>query len=129
MADAITAYIAWLRVHRATADDAERRANKLIIPALGKIKLAELTTARIVHWRDRLAEAPALFRTGPGQEQNVKPTTNKRARKATTNRTLSTLKAALTRAFRGLGMLTTIPHGGGSSRSERQRCTSWFSHH
>jgi integrase len=100
VADAIADYVTWLKAHRATGEDAERRAAKLILPALGKLKLSDLTTARIIHWRDRLAEAPALLRTAPGQEQNVKRTNVKRARKATANRTWTILRAALTRAFR-----------------------------
>ena len=99
VADAIADYVAWLRAHRATADDAERRANKLILPTLGKIKLTDLTTARIVHWRDRMAETPALLRTAPGQKQKYKPQIDKRARRATINRTLTIVRAALNRAF------------------------------
>jgi integrase len=97
--DAIADYVAWLRAHRATADDAERRATKLILPTLGKIKLTDLTTTRIVHWRDRSAETPALLRTAPGEKQKFKPRIDKRARRATINRTLTILKAALNRAF------------------------------
>jgi integrase len=97
--DAIAEYVAWLKAHKVTGDDAERRAAKLILPSLGKVKLTDLTTARIVHWRDKLAEQPALLRTGSGREQNYKPTLDKRARKATINRTLTTLKGALNRAF------------------------------
>ena len=127
VADAITAYIAWLKAHRATGNDAERRANKLIIPALGKFKLTELTTARIIHWRDRLAETPALVRTGRGEEQKFKPSANKRARKSTVNRTLTVLKAALNRSFSAV-MLRMIRAWRGSSRSECVSRTSWLSH-
>src|SRR5215211_3394064 len=66
VADAMADYIAWLRIHRATADDAERRARKLILPALGKVKLSELTSDRIRNWLHRVAERPALLRTGLG---------------------------------------------------------------
>jgi integrase len=46
-----------------------------------------------------MAETPALVRTAPGQKQKYKPAINKRARRASINRTLTTLKAALNRAF------------------------------
>jgi integrase len=104
VAAAVTDYIAWLKTHRATGQDAERRAAKLILPALGRIKVAELTTARLNKWRDALAEAPALLRTKPGEEQNYgrAPTTAeaRRARRATANRTITILKAALNKAFK-----------------------------
>jgi hypothetical protein len=48
--DAIRDYVAWLRMHRATAEDAERRARKLILPQLGKVKVCELATPQINKW-------------------------------------------------------------------------------
>jgi integrase len=104
VADAIGTYVAWLKVHRATGDEAEGKANKLILPKLGKLRVADLTTAGLNKWRDALAETPALVRSKEGAEQRYRkpPTTAdaKRARKATVNRTLTILKAALNAAFR-----------------------------
>jgi Phage integrase, N-terminal SAM-like domain len=56
VADAITEYVEWLKLNRATGYSAERRAMKLIIPQLGKLKLSDLTTTQINSWRDRLAK-------------------------------------------------------------------------
>jgi integrase len=103
VADAIADYVEWLKAHRASGSDAEGRAKKLILPALGRLRLSELTTARLNSWRDALAEAPALLRTGLAAPQRYKkpPTTvgEKRARRATANRTWSILRGALNRAF------------------------------
>jgi integrase len=100
VAEAIATYLAWMRTHRASVRDAEARANKLILPELGSMKVADLTTAKLCAWRDRLAERPALARTRAGAEQRYKATRNPRARRASTNRVLTILKAALNKAFR-----------------------------
>jgi integrase len=103
VADVVQSYIEWLRLNRSTAEDAERRAETLILPVLGTIPVAELTTDKINAWLKAMAEKPARVRSGYGK-QNYKPAPatkqQKRARKATANRTLTTLKAALNRAFR-----------------------------
>ena len=96
-------YIAWLKSHKASGNDAELRANKQIIPELGSIKIADLTTVRLNHWRDKLAETPATLRTKKGEPQKYRKAARteeeKRARRATVNRVLTTLKAALNHAF------------------------------
>jgi integrase len=88
----------------AAAADAERTASRLIIPQLGRKRLADLATEDITAWRNALAKEPARLRTRPGAPQNFKaaPTTKEaqRARKATVNRVWTTLRAALNRAFK-----------------------------
>jgi integrase len=103
IADAIAAYVAEVRMGRpATAADAERTAAKLILPALGRIRLADLTTDDIIDWRNALAKEPARLRTKPGEKQKFRaaPATKdaQRARRATVNRVLGVLKAALNAA-------------------------------
>ncbi len=104
VADAVNDYIAWLKANRATGRDAEMRADKLILPALGRLRLTEVTAPRLTRWLEKLAEGPALVRSGLGAPQKFKrpPTTAdaKRARRASANRTLTILKAALNRAFK-----------------------------
>jgi integrase len=104
VADAMAVYLTWLKAHRATGNDAERRTNKLILPDLGHIKIADLTSKQIADWRDNLASTPALARTRKGAAQNFRasPRTaeQKRARQASVNRVMSTLRAALNMAFR-----------------------------
>jgi integrase len=101
---AVNEYIAWLKVHRATGADTALRAAKQILPKLGKIKIADLTTTRLNRWRDELAATPPLARTRRGAPQNflsgrVGPEAQ-RARKATVNRIVTILKASLNRLFK-----------------------------
>jgi integrase len=109
VADAVKDYIAYLSAERKTAADAQRRADALILPELGAIKVAELTTVRLRRWRDALAKKPARLRTAKAkdgerqapQKYKAAPKTDdaKRARRASVNRVMTILKAALTRAF------------------------------
>ncbi|WLT31136.1 site-specific integrase [Geothrix sp. PMB-07] len=117
VADAMEAYF----------EDAERRGVKgldrdkqrsalWIVPELGALEVAELTRRRIEAWQKRLTEAPKRKRTGkagvkshkkkPSKDDPPKPKPappqteeEKRARKDTANRVLSTLKAALNHAL------------------------------
>jgi integrase len=101
--DVIASYVKWLAAHRATSEDAGLRAAKLILPELGRLKVTELTTSKLSKWRDTLAATPKMIRTRPGEPQKYGrvPTTpeEKRARRASANRVLKTLKAALNKAF------------------------------
>jgi integrase len=103
VADAIADYTAWLGVHRATGRESAQRAAKQVLPTLGKIRLSELTTHQLTRWRDELAAQPALIRSRPGAPQNYRPapttSAGERARRATVNRMLTILKAALNKAF------------------------------
>lgn len=102
--DAIVDYLTYLRAERRTADDAELRARRHILPALGKDKVASLTTARLIRWRDELANQPAMVRSRKGDEPQFRsaPATEneRRARRATVNRTWTIFRAALNRAWR-----------------------------
>ena len=104
VAKAMEDYLRFLRTERKTARDAERRTNVLILPALGKKRLDELTISELRKWRERLAEAPARLRTRPGDEQRFRQPADtpdaQRARRATANRTVTILKAALNRAYK-----------------------------
>jgi hypothetical protein len=85
-------------------DRAAARAR--ILPALGEAELAKLTTKRIRYWHTGLATAPKLVRTGrivkkarKSHAVDTKDADAVRARRATANRTLTVLKAALNHAF------------------------------
>jgi integrase len=75
-----------------------------ILPELGSLQIEKLTTDRLNRWRNKLALAPKRVRSKPGAHE---PATHeipddddaRRARKATANRILTMLKAALNRAF------------------------------
>ncbi|WP_245454755.1 site-specific integrase [Mesorhizobium sp. M3A.F.Ca.ET.080.04.2.1] len=107
--DVVADYITFLKAERRSGRDAERRANNFILPELGGLKVGELTTDRLVQWRDAMAIKPARLRTGKDRatgerkEQRYRPAPTTpgegRARRATVNRTLTVLKAALNRAF------------------------------
>ncbi len=104
VADAMAAYIAEVRSDReATAADAERTATQFILPSLGRIRLTDLTSDEITDWRNTLAKQPARLRTRAGEKQKFKaaPVTKdeQRARRATVNRVLGVLKAALNAAI------------------------------
>jgi integrase len=84
----------------------EIAANAHIIPTLGDARLERLTAARIREWHSELAEAPARLRTKKGALQlktrtfDPDDTEVMRRRRATANRVLTVLKAALNHAFR-----------------------------
>jgi integrase len=121
VADAVEAYLEHLeREGKRTAKDARQRADLRILPALGSVAVEKLTRLRLEKWRDELASSPPLPRGNvkprpePKRPRKAKkaekpapkpPKTpdEKRRRKATANRILSILKAALTYAkARGL---------------------------
>ena len=86
-------------------DEARQRAAFHLRPKLGKVRVADLTIAKVRSWRDGLVTAEVRRRTGKFAEKpNIKrvdladPDTLRR-RRDTANRTLTTLKAALNWAF------------------------------
>ena len=95
VADAIAAYLNHLRPERpATADFAAVLARGLILPALGRHKLTALTTEHLTAWRDGLAQQPARQRPLPTTKEQH------RQRRASVNRVMTVLKAALNHAFK-----------------------------
>jgi len=76
-----------------------------ILPKLGHIPVAELTTVALRSWHGALAAGPAMARTKTGAERNFKradaadPQVARR-RRSTANRLLATLRAILNRAFK-----------------------------
>ncbi len=102
--DVTTSYLRHLKAHGQPADHAERRIRVHILPALGRLQVDELTTHRLVRWRDAMAAEPARLRTAKDKPQRWRdaPLTpdEQRARRATVNRTVTVLKAALNRAFK-----------------------------
>ena len=76
-----------------------------IVPELGEVELSKLTTKRIRDWHEALASSPKRRRTGRTAIAANTATINERdpdavrARRATANRLLTILKAALNYAF------------------------------
>jgi integrase len=77
------------------------RVNAVIRPALGHLRLASLTRKSIGDWHKERGRSPAMLRTKKSAEKhNQRPATTDdaiRARRATANRDLTVLKAALNR--------------------------------
>jgi integrase len=107
--DCISDYLDWMEHARKSARDARYRADKIIVPALGETACDALTTDVIQKWVRDEAKAPARLRSKKKDDkvakQNTKPLSDdpeaQRKRRASTNRTLTILKAALNRAWRG----------------------------
>jgi integrase len=75
-----------------------------VLARFGSKCVSDLTTRELARWRDELAEGQAMIRTRKGETRRLKPPAEtddkKRQRKATANRILTMLKAALNLAFR-----------------------------
>lgn len=105
--DAVAAYLAEME-HRGAKSvrDARTRAEAQILPDLGDIELSKLTAQRLKQWHRDLAKAPPRLRTRKGAEspnqREFDPSDPEqvRRRRATANRVLTTLKAALNHAWR-----------------------------
>lgn len=99
-------YLTWLDGHRKTGSDARYRVDTHIIPKLGAIQCGQLTTAVLQKWLRDLANSPARLRSKqdakkPNFRALIKGDTEAiRRRRASANRTLTVLKAALNRAWR-----------------------------
>jgi integrase len=98
-------YLTFLEGNRKSAKDARWRAEALILPTLGEIVCAELTATKLRRWLEDTATAPARVRSRKGAETRYRALDDddgeqRRKRRATANRTLTILKAALNRAWR-----------------------------
>jgi integrase len=89
------------------------RAALLIEPALGAIEIKKLKTQQLEAWRDKLAASPARIRSAKGAEPRFRQASDgskeekadeERARRASANRTLAVLKAALSKAAKSVGL-------------------------
>jgi integrase len=75
-----------------------------ILPALGTVSVSKLTAKKLEDWHHGLAEKPARARTKRGKKQNYRKSDGGpeaiRRRRATANRILTVLKAALNHAWK-----------------------------
>ena len=92
--------------HKKSARVIRWTAEASILPELGHVVCTKLTKNRIEEWKSKVAAEPARLRTKKGEEQKYRQATpetaedEKRRRRATANRKLVILKAALNRAWR-----------------------------
>jgi integrase len=104
--ECVEEYLAWLQAHRKTGYDARHRVHTHIVPHLGDIRCERLTTTEIQRWLRELSARPARLRS---KKDAKKPNFREldkadhegiRRRRASANRTLTVLKAALNRGWR-----------------------------
>ncbi len=104
VADAWADYLKWFGLHRRSLASLRASSEKLVLTAFGSRRLDELTTGRIRSWHESLATSPPRLRTGRGKEPKFRDVSGDadapRRRKATANRHLTCLKAALNLAWR-----------------------------
>jgi integrase len=104
VADAIARYLESLEARGKDAVDARCRAETAILPALGHVRVSELTTDRLRQWLMSLAKTPRRRRTAEGQPQRFHAGSDDpealRRRRNTANRLAAILRAALTHAYR-----------------------------
>lgn len=97
VADALDDYLDWYKSHRKGYLQTKAAIETHIRLELGQERLQGLTSNKIRSWLERLAKAPPKGRTGKPMKREAP--IDGRARKATANRILTILKAALNRAF------------------------------
>jgi hypothetical protein len=98
-------YLSFLETNRKSARDVRYRAEALIFPQLGDVPCAELNPTILRKWRDSAATSAPRLRTPKGEKQKyreleIDDAEASRRRRATANRVLTILKAALNRAWR-----------------------------
>ena len=100
----IANYVEYLEAHGKTASDVRHRAAAHIDPVLGDVEIGSLTADMLRKWQLTLAKTPARLRTERGQPQQYREFDSSNAeavrqRRASANKVLTMLKAALNRAF------------------------------
>jgi integrase len=105
VADAIADYLKALERHGSKGiRESKYKADVHILPALGSVQVAKLTAKRIEDWHHSLAEKPPLARGKRGKKPNHRKADKSpdgiRRRRATANRVLTVLKAALNHAWK-----------------------------
>jgi len=104
VAGVMDAYLEFLEGNRKSAGDARYRDRAFIRPKLGVLEAAALTAAKLRRWHADLAKEAPRLRTKNGKPQKHRELgtddESRRRRRASANRTLTVLKAALNRAWR-----------------------------
>jgi integrase len=97
-------YLDWLDKNRKSGKDARYRAAALILPQFGDKVCAELSAEAIRRWRDQITDQAPRLRTRKGREQKYRAIQDddeaRRRRRASVNRVLTILKAALNQGWR-----------------------------
>jgi hypothetical protein len=103
VSDAVTDYLVFLEHNRKTAYEVGKRMAAHVVPALGHIHAADLTADKIRNWHASLVKKGPRLRTKAGAKQRYRDLNldeeGLRRRRASANRCLAQLKAALNHAF------------------------------
>lgn len=100
ISDIINNYLNWYKLNKKSYKTTTQTASAHILPHLGNIKANKLTTHQIRKWFENLANQPAKTRAKIKNESTIEQTPEAlRKRKATANRILTVLKAALNHAW------------------------------
>lgn len=105
VAAAMEEYMTHYSIEGKTVHSTQSAINTHILPSLGTIDLAKLTSKKIADWHHELAKRPALIRTPKLAEEHKTRTVtadpeDTRRRRASANRTLTMLKASLNFAWK-----------------------------
>lgn len=105
VADAMQDYMLHYRVEGKTASSTQSAINAHILPTLGTSELSKLSSKKIGDWHHQLATRPAMLRTKQkATKRHTRPISDEpdiiRRRRASANRTLTILKAALNFAWK-----------------------------
>ncbi|RWN95176.1 MAG: site-specific integrase [Mesorhizobium sp.] len=102
--EAIADYLLWMDGNRKSSKDARYRAEALILPELGGTDVSKLTATQIRKWHSKVAATAPRLRSKKDAEQKFQElgtdAESIRQRRATANRVLTILKAALNYAWR-----------------------------
>lgn len=93
VAHALRDYFEWRGGKGSDTKIDRARAALYILPYLGDTRISDLRSKALRKWRDKIAALPAKYRGGDERESD------ERKRKATANKVLTILKAALTHAW------------------------------
>ena len=100
--DALTDYLAWYKGHRKARGATRTAAEAHIRPSLGSTPIARLTARGLREWLGKLADGAPRRRSRKGAKQAqgtlAADAEAKRQRRATANRVLTILRAALNHA-------------------------------
>src|SRR5262245_18969091 len=100
---AMDRYVEFKQAQGQSTEDLLSRSNAHIIPTLGDAVVAELTAEQLRRWLATLAAMPKMLRSGRGakQQYGAEPSSDEavRRRRASANRVLTYLKAALNHAY------------------------------
>jgi integrase len=102
VAQCMADYVGWYSAHRKALDRTQDAIEAHILPAFEKRQVASLTARQIREWHQGIAKTPARLRSAAGAApkwREVQGPEGERKRKASANRVLTILKAALNLAY------------------------------